>query len=71
MQEVRPGNSGAIQIAMIYAQWGDFPQALEWLDTAYRLKDSGLVLVKSAAVLDPLRKESRFQEIERQLKFPN
>jgi tetratricopeptide (TPR) repeat protein len=59
------------QYATIYAQWGNRAQALEWLETALRLRDPGLVLLKTDPLLDPLRKEPRFQAIERELRFPN
>jgi TolB-like protein/DNA-binding winged helix-turn-helix (wHTH) protein/Flp pilus assembly protein TadD len=65
------GDDGAYQYATIYAQWGDRGQALEWLDTAVRLRDAGLVFLKTDPLMDPLRKETRFQAIERELKFPN
>jgi hypothetical protein len=57
--------------ATIYAQWGDRVKALEWLATAMRLRDPGLVLLKTDPLMDPLRNEPRFQAIERQLKFPS
>jgi TolB-like protein len=65
------GDAEAYQYATIYAQWGDIRKALEWLETALRLRDSGLTDLKSDPLLDPLRKEPRFQAIERALKFPN
>lgn len=65
------GNGAAYQYAEIYAQWGDIPKALEALDTAYRLPDPGISTLKIDTLIDPLRKEPRFQEIERKLKFPN
>ena len=65
------GDSAAYQYATIYAQWGNRAKALESLDTAWRLRDSGLVYLKTDPLLDPLRKEPRFQAIERELKFPN
>jgi TolB-like protein/DNA-binding winged helix-turn-helix (wHTH) protein len=65
------GDAEAFQYSTIYAQWGNTVRALEWLDTALRLRDAGLVELKAEPLLDPLRKEPRFQEIERQLKFPN
>jgi hypothetical protein len=61
----------AYQYAEIYAQWGNTAKALEWLDTAVRLQDSALGWLKMDPLLDPLRKEPRFQAIERELKFPN
>jgi TolB-like protein/Tfp pilus assembly protein PilF len=65
------GDGGAYQYAEIHAQWGSIPKALKWLDTAVRLRDPGLMGLKTAPLLDPLRKEPRFQAIERELKFPN
>jgi len=65
------GDGGAYQYAAIYAQWGDRPKALEWLDTAIRRRDPGLIYLKTDPLMDPLRKEPRFQAIERELKFPN
>jgi tetratricopeptide (TPR) repeat protein len=54
----------AYQYATIYAQWGNRAKALEWLDTALRLRDPGLELLKTDPLLDPLRKEPRFQAID-------
>jgi TolB-like protein/Flp pilus assembly protein TadD len=64
------GDSTAYQYATIYAQWGDRAKALEWLETALRLRDNGLAVLTTDPLLDPLRKEPRFQSIERELKFP-
>jgi len=64
------GDDGAFQYAEIYAQWGNIPKALEWLETAYRMHDPGLWALKAEPMLDPLRQEPRFKEIERKLKFP-
>jgi TolB-like protein/tetratricopeptide (TPR) repeat protein len=64
------GDGGAYEYAQIYAQWGDLSHALSWLETAVRLRDPGLVVMKMDQLLDPLRNEPRFQAIERELKFP-
>jgi len=61
----------AYQYATIYAQWGDRAKALEWLETAWRLRDPGLALLRTDPLLDPLRKEPRFQAMMRGLKFPS
>jgi hypothetical protein len=37
----------AYQYAAIYTQWGDTHEAAEWLETALRLRDSGLGDLKS------------------------
>src|SRR5882762_9807763 len=65
------GEGVAYQMAEIYAQWGDIPKALDWLETAYRLPDAGIVTLKLDPLVDPLRKEPRFRETERKLNFPN
>ena len=65
------GDASAYQYATIYAQWGGTAKALEWLEKAMRLRDSGLEWLKTDPLLDPLRTEPRFQAIERELRFPN
>jgi tetratricopeptide (TPR) repeat protein len=64
------GENAAYQYAEIYAQWGDEAQALEWLEKALQLHDSGLTDIRVDPLLDPLRKEPRFQAIVRSLNFP-
>jgi hypothetical protein len=49
----------------------DIAKALDWLDTAYRLPDPGIGTLRVDELIDPLRKQPRFQEIERRLQFPN
>ena len=65
------GNAGAYGYATIYAQWGNTPKALEWLETALQLRDPQLINLKTEPLLDPLRQEPRFHAIERELKFPS
>ena len=65
------GDASAYQYATIYAQWGQRAKALEWLDTAMRVRDPGLEFLKTDPLLDPLRKEPRFQAVMRELKFPS
>jgi tetratricopeptide (TPR) repeat protein len=64
------GDASAYQYATIYAQWGDSTKAFEWLNTAMRLRDPDLELVKNDPLMDPLRTESRFQAMMRELEFP-
>ena len=63
------GDDGAVVYATIYEAWGDAARALDSLDTAMRQRNSYLVYVKTR--FNSLRKEPRFQAIERALKFPN
>ena len=64
------GEAGAVYYAEIAAQWGRPAEALKWLDTAVRLRSPELAFLRQEHKLDPLRKEPRFQAIERELKFP-
>ena len=64
------GEGSAYQFAEIYAQWGRNSKALEWLETALRLRDPGLGDIKTDPLIDPLRNEARFQAVVRELKFP-
>jgi TolB-like protein/tetratricopeptide (TPR) repeat protein len=65
------GDAFAYQYAQISAQRGDQNRAVEWMNAAWRLRDPGFRRLKTDPLLDPLRKEPRFQAIERELKFPN
>jgi TolB-like protein/tetratricopeptide (TPR) repeat protein len=65
------GDSFPFTLAQIYATWGNTAKALEWLDKAMRIREPTLEQLKVDPFLDPLRKEPRFQAIERELKFPN
>jgi len=65
------GNADAYGYATIYAQWGNTPKALEWLEVALQERDPGLIELKTDPLLDPLRKEPRFRAIERKLGFPD
>jgi TolB-like protein/Tfp pilus assembly protein PilF len=65
------GDDWGTNFAAIYVQWGNTSKALEWLETALRARDSGLDSLKTDPLMDPLRKEPRFQAIQRALKFPD
>jgi TolB-like protein len=65
------GDQGAYQYAQIYAQWGDKERAIEWLDAAKRLHDTGLKQLKGDPLVDPLRGDARFRAIETALHYPN
>jgi TolB-like protein/Flp pilus assembly protein TadD len=69
--KAKEGDASAYQYATIYAQWGNRAKALEWLDTAMRLRDPGLLNLQTDPLMDPLRKEPRFQVVMRELKFPD
>ena len=64
------GDTGAIQYAEIYAQWGQPDEAAHWMQEAWRLRDPGLIEMKADSRLDPIRDLPRFKAIEQRLNFP-
>ena len=64
------GDTGAVNYADIYAQWGEPAAALRWLGVAARARNPYLLFIKSDWRLDPIRDEPGFKALERQLNFP-
>jgi TolB-like protein/Tfp pilus assembly protein PilF len=65
------GDAAAYQYGQIYAQWGDRKEALHWLADSMRLRDPGLIALKTDPLFDPLRGDPGFQATLRKLKFPD
>jgi TolB-like protein/Flp pilus assembly protein TadD len=63
-------DSATYIIAVIYAQWGDKPAALQWLNKAVQLRDGDLKGLKVDPLLDPIRNEPRFKAILARMHFP-
>jgi hypothetical protein len=64
----KPGYSNASEIAMIYASLGDTDQAMNWLEKGYEERFNPGVLLRPA--FDPLRSDSRFQNLVRRVGLP-
>jgi adenylate cyclase len=58
-----------VAFVTIYAGLGDYDQAFQWMDEAYRERDGILVTLKSA-LWDPLRSDPRFQAIYKKVGLP-
>jgi TolB-like protein/Flp pilus assembly protein TadD len=65
------GDAAAWQVAEVYAGWGDADSTIQWLQTALRLRDPGLLGFRTDPILDPLRGDPRVQAIDGELKFPD
>jgi len=52
---------------LVYAGLGDKKSAFQWLEDAYRAHDVGLVYLKVDPCLDPLRGDTRFDSLLRQV----
>jgi hypothetical protein len=64
------GDNGAFLYARIYAQWGQQEAAIQWLRTAYELRDPGLIQLKIDPALDTLRTLPEYQELVGKIGFP-
>jgi TolB-like protein/DNA-binding winged helix-turn-helix (wHTH) protein/Flp pilus assembly protein TadD len=63
-----PGHSNASEIAMIYASLGDTDQAMSWLEKGYEERFNPGVLLRPG--FDPLRSDSRFQNLVHRIGLP-
>ncbi len=62
---VSPG--GLASISMLA---GEKEEALEWLEKGYAVRDPRLAALKSNPMLNPLRSDPRFQDLERRVGLP-
>lgn len=65
------GPVDGLLIAGVYARLGDFDQAFAWLERAYSKDDSTLLSIYTSPVLQPLRKDPRFQQMLQRLHYPH
>jgi tetratricopeptide (TPR) repeat protein len=63
------GDRVLYQQAQVLAQWGERDAALERLQQARRIGDSGLIYARNDPKLDPLRDDPRFKELLTSLGF--
>jgi serine/threonine-protein kinase len=68
-KESRPGYL-SYPIAETYLGLGNKEQALAWLERAYQERSGWILYVKVEPKLDPLRTDTRFQELMRRMNFP-
>jgi len=61
---------GIYEIALVYAGLGEKDEAFAWLEKAFAARDKGLTCLKIDPCLDPLRSDSRFQDLVRRVGFP-
>lgn len=57
------GDQASYQLGQIYAQWGDKEKALDALEHAHQIGDTGFVLINRDQFVDPLRQEPRFKAL--------
>ena len=69
-ERVEQETIGFYEVALIHSELGGLDEAFNWLEGAYRRRDKGLVYLKVDPPLDPLRSDSRFQDLLRRMNFP-
>lgn len=57
-------------LALVYTGLGESKEALDWLERAYQDRDWYLCVIKTEPILDPLRRDRRFQDLLRRVNFP-
>jgi non-specific serine/threonine protein kinase len=57
-------------MAVVYAGMGDKARALDWLEKAFESRCLQMVYLKVDALLDGLRSEARFQDLQRRVGLP-
>lgn len=65
------GETASYQYAQVYAQWGDAEKALDALEHAWDIGDSGVILMNMDERLDPLRAEPRFVSLLEKWRDPS
>lgn len=60
----------AYDIASVHAATGDVDRAFEWLDRAFEERSALLATIRTDPVMDPLRGDPRYLEVERRLNLP-
>jgi hypothetical protein len=57
-------------VAEAYASLGDNDESFRWLERGYNERDAWLALLKVWPPFDPLRSDSRFQDLLRRMNVP-
>jgi len=69
-KHVQTTGIGRYEIALVYAGLGEKDEAFAWLEKSFAARDKGLTYLKIDPCLDPLRSDSRFQDLVRRVGLP-
>jgi len=58
-------------LGVLYGALGEKDQAFTWLEEGYRERDPYLKWIKVSPALDPLRPDTRLEDLQRRLAFPS
>ncbi len=57
----------AMVVAQVYATLGEKDAAFQWLETAYRQHEGGLILLQVASAFQPIHQDARFSDLVRRI----
>jgi Flp pilus assembly protein TadD len=57
--------------AVVYTGISEVAAALDWLEKGYTARATGMCWIKVDPIFDPLRSESRFQDLQRRIGLPD
>jgi TolB-like protein/Tfp pilus assembly protein PilF len=69
-KHVRDTGVGRYEIALVYVGLGQKDEAFAWLEKAFAARDKGLTYLKIDPCIDPLRSDSRFQDLLKRVGLP-
>ncbi len=61
------GDLASAQQAIIFASWGEFDAAIDWLEIAVDIHDSGIIDIKTTPLLARLRGQPRYEALLRKM----
>jgi TolB-like protein/DNA-binding winged helix-turn-helix (wHTH) protein/Flp pilus assembly protein TadD len=64
------GSAGAFQIAQVYAYRGESNRSFEWLERAYKQRDTGLEEIKTDPLFKNLRRHPGYAELLKKMRLP-
>ena len=67
----RFGTTGAYQVAEVYAFRNDLDRAFDWLEAAYRERDSGLTLITNDPFFANVRGDARWTAFMKKMNLPD
>jgi tetratricopeptide (TPR) repeat protein len=70
MQHIEKNGVGRYEIALVYAGLRENDNAFAWLEKAFQSRDKGVTYLKIDPCLDPLRSDSRFQNLVKRVGLP-
>jgi serine/threonine protein kinase/tetratricopeptide (TPR) repeat protein len=69
-EQLKKGYVAPTNFATVYIGLGDKDQALVWLEKGYQQRDFWITFLKGEPIFDSLRSDPRFQDLVRQVNFP-